>query len=731
MNEDELETLINETKWLYLGSGGFNLVGYSETDLTLGGYTGKWIYKIQKKESDFSKPDRVVAKWNLINPGFPAFKTKKGWIAPYVGNQQATDEQIAKKLIEIYRGSRHIIVDACVQNNFLQFQGETICVDFDMAVRRNSFVSSQFYRKSLEYNKFFEGFEAKGYTLTVACIKNLLYLESCLRYRQIKDDYLSYRVISLLTDFRLNDFDFPLSVSIMEILTLICRLDPDETIPGELLKGFYLKHFEDDAAIASILTKEQIEKTLEKIIRSIPNLMKYLANQKNPIVLEFLLTQDPALLALTDGFGCTLMHFAALYNNTSMTTFLLGQHISLSSVNAMGLTAIDMAISLGSYDVAQLLYEAGDRVSPGMADSKYNLFFAVFCGLRELVESIIEASPDLLQSVDNLGRNALYFAVNKGHTDLVHYLIIQGVEIRVKEPDTGLTLLDCAVTKKHTAIMPLLKSAGLVTTIKHMALGNEEIHQLIEKNDYEHFKLLIEINPSVATYFCSKGYLPIHYAAAYGQVECVQYLIEMGIKPESPTKRSSHSYSEMTVLDIAILNNRKAVVEYLSKNWSLVPHLRAPRDAMFFAVRHGLLPLLKQLIDHDRELVNIKDEFNQSPLLHAAALGHQAIVVYLIHHGSALNESSQHAERGLFREHCQHNGYTPLDWAIYRQKRAVVETLKLAGARADCFKEPEPTPAAERRAQPEKKSSWTSFFNRSKKSETNDPRASCASRVYE
>lgn len=75
------------------------------------------------------------------------------------------------------------------------------------------------------------------------------------------------------------------------------------------------------------------------------------------------------------------------------------------------------------------------------------------------------------------------------------------------------------------------------------------------------------------------------------------------------------------------------------------------------AAKSGNLILVRQLIDKNPELLDIADEYNQTPLLWAAAYGHEEIVDYLIEKSANLNIKTDYPNS-------VNHGKTPLCYAI-------------------------------------------------------------------
>jgi hypothetical protein len=75
-----------------------------------------------------------------------------GWIAPYIRGTQPTDNEIIKKLFEIYQKTGRIVVDGFVKANFIKMlSGEVVCIDVGFALKLENRMDRQQSRESLDF----------------------------------------------------------------------------------------------------------------------------------------------------------------------------------------------------------------------------------------------------------------------------------------------------------------------------------------------------------------------------------------------------------------------------------------------------------------------------------------------------------------------------------------------------------------------------------------------------
>ena len=219
-----LTSIVKSALWTPIGKGSYNEALISDRELTIYGRKGYWVGKTPHDESEMlSASTRAVRKWNELNPEYPAYLSIFGMIVPYLGKTPATDDQIAVKIVDIYRQTRNIILDAGGRNNFLVHEGKVICVDVDVALRRGSLVSDSFRTERDMIEDYLVGCSRAGKPQTVSVIRTLLYLQKHLAPKDIKDEYINLQFIEKLHILR--DAKLALTPQIMSGLLDIIRSD--------------------------------------------------------------------------------------------------------------------------------------------------------------------------------------------------------------------------------------------------------------------------------------------------------------------------------------------------------------------------------------------------------------------------------------------------------------------------------------------------------------------------
>lgn len=243
------EKKASKYSWQAIGYGGYNRAWRSLTDEQLvsgSSYAGPWVLKhptVSSKDlvsNEMNQKERGVRLWNEINKDLPiAGLYKKGWVAPYIqSSRQATDDEIALKLIEIYLDTRRIILDAATSGNFLTVldTGKVILVDVDLALRRRNSQASLNFSQTLDvrFASYWDDASLKkSMSQTINVTQNLLFLENNLEPDVIDqldtENLITLQNIIVLTWLRENNrpLDVDLFYKIASLTDIELEITPD------------------------------------------------------------------------------------------------------------------------------------------------------------------------------------------------------------------------------------------------------------------------------------------------------------------------------------------------------------------------------------------------------------------------------------------------------------------------------------------------------------------------
>lgn len=163
----------------------------------------------------------------------------------------------------------------------------------------------------------------------------------------------------------------------------------------------------------------------------------------------------------------------------------------IAARDALGNTALILAVNLGHHEIAELLLAAGVRP---------DIHEAASIGRTELVGQLLDTDGSLIDSYSPEGFTALALAAHFGHIGTLEFLISRGANVNaVSKHAMKVTPLHAALFGRQIEAAKMLVAAGADVTQKRGGAG-----------------------------WPRAGWTALHYCAVYGFAELVEPLIERG-----------------------------------------------------------------------------------------------------------------------------------------------------------------------------------------------------------
>ena len=283
--------------------------------------------------------------------------------------------------------------------------------------------------------------------------------------------------------------------------------------------------------------------------------------------------------------GWNPLHSAARGGNVGIIETLLSSGLDINSSTNCGTTPLMVAAANGHERAVNLLLSKG--ADPHLKDfMEGNLLHAAADGGNtSIVKTMLYCDIDI-DSKDKHSVTPLLFAVMKDHVEVVKYLLQQGA-------DTSLTY---GFTKRNA--LHIASQNGSVATIEML--------------------LSYELKPDSRD---GEGNTPLAIAAALGQIEAVNCLLEHGADPSLKGKFG------WSLLHFAAMSDNVIIIEtMLSKGLDI--NSRAQTLGItpaMVSIRFGKLEALKYLLEKGD---------GTTPLMVAAAMGQERAVNLLLSKGA-------------------------------------------------------------------------------------------------
>ncbi len=430
------------------------------------------------------------------------------------------------------------------------------------------------------------------------------------------------------------------------------------------------------------------ELSVAKGISPLPTLWE-LAEKSHLGLVQYLVEYQYQSVDAQDSMGWTPLHSAAANGRLGIVQYLLNQGAHLNATNKAGDSPFDKAIQTDHLNVVKYLIEkqgldvniknhlgqaplhvaaANGRLSIvqyllsqgahlNTTDNTGNLPLdkAIQTGRLNVVKYFIDEQDLNVNGENYLGQTPLHVAAAHGRLNIIQYLLSQGAHLNATD-SAGNLPLDKAIQSSRLNVIEYLTdnqsvlrgnnqtNDGLITLYEAAKRGRLDIIKYFFKNKSEQ---------GITNTFLSSHLL--HYAAYYGYLSLVEYLI--GQNADLETKNNLGN----TPLHTAVLGEQLEAVKYLIKKGA---HLKAinnlgqtpfqiaaskedPHMVQYFveqqneavgnlmdAIRNNYLGIVKYLIESEKADLQTRDQHYKDNIIHHATIHAKLnLIQYLIHNG--------------------------------------------------------------------------------------------------
>lgn len=250
-------------------------------------------------------------------------------------------------------------------------------------------------------------------------------------------------------------------------------------------------------------------------------------------------------------------------------------------------------------------------------------------GKMDVVLNFLDKNPQDIDKVDEEGYTALMYAALEGHENLVSVLLLGNADVNKSAKD-GLTplLLSCVEGNINIIKKLLLKKANFNAVDKD---GNGVLHIAAINGYSEICKFFVDLKVDL-NFKNKQGRTPLHLAAEEGHANTSETLIKMGANPKLRA-------FDKSPLDLAAENGHKNVCRVIINSGVKVnSSSRCEHTALHLAARHGHLEVVKLLVEEFGADINVKNQYNNTPLSLAVHSKHGKVAEYLINAGCNLTK---------------------------------------------------------------------------------------------
>uniref|UniRef100_A0A674G8U6 Ankyrin repeat domain 52 n=1 Tax=Taeniopygia guttata TaxID=59729 RepID=A0A674G8U6_TAEGU len=388
-----------------------------------------------------------------------------------------------------------------------------------------------------------------------------------------------------------------------------------------------------------------------------------------------ILIQNGSEIDCADKYGNTPLHVAARYGHELLISTLMTNGADTARRGIHDMFPLHLAVLFGFSDCCRKLLSSGQ-------------LYSIVSSLSN--EHVLSAGFDI-NTPDSLGRTCLHAAASGGNVECLNLLLSSGADLRRKDKFGRTPLHYAAANGSYQCAVTLVTAGAAVNepdgkgcSALHYAAasdtyrraevpcGGSEEEPLKESRLKEAFfclEFLLDngADPSLRD---KQGYTAVHYAAAYGNRQNLELLLEMSFNCLEDVESSV----PVSPLHLAAYNGHcealKALAETLV-NLDVRDH--KGRTALYLATERGASECVQVLTSHGASALVKERKRKWTPLHAAAANGNTDSLHLLIDSG----------ERADITDVMDIHGQTPLMLAIMNGHVDCVHLLLDKGSTAD------------------------------------------------
>lgn len=330
-----------------------------------------------------------------------------------------------------------------------------------------------------------------------------------------------------------------------------------------------------------------------------------------------------------------------------------------------GRNAVDLARAEKLHDLARELQNLG-----GVAHLYHTLMDLARDGRDDSLKELLGKTPDIdLGMQDNNGWTALTFAAVSGHTSTIALLLEAGAKVDMPDHEGATPLLYAALEghvdavkllMKHGASLnvctsrgwtPLLASIGhcKIPMVQYLLEQGVDVNQanddgetaliLAAANGQDTIVSLLLAHGARVDDVDRYGWTALMVAAAYGRYMVLELLLNGGADLERQDDKG------WTPLLCAASAGSVSSLDLLVQKGANLSHTdKEKRSALVIACGLGHSRVVRYLVENCKVPVNELDNQGWTPLMHAAALGRDQVVDFLLRNGADATVKNQLGE---------------------------------------------------------------------------------------
>nr|XP_015199568.1 PREDICTED: LOW QUALITY PROTEIN: serine/threonine-protein phosphatase 6 regulatory ankyrin repeat subunit C [Lepisosteus oculatus] len=383
-----------------------------------------------------------------------------------------------------------------------------------------------------------------------------------------------------------------------------------------------------------------------------------------------------------DKYGNTPLHVAAKYGHELLISTLMTNGADTARRGIHGMFPLHLAVLYGFSDCCRKLLSSGQ-------------LYSIVSSLSN--EHVLSAGFDI-NTPDNLGRTCLHAAASGGNVECLNLLLSSGADLSKKDKFGRTPLHYAAANGSYQCTVALVSAGAEVNegdnkgcTPLHYSAASETFRRVDRHYSGSHEN---EEERAKETFFCleflldsgadpavrnKQGYSAVHYAAAHGNKQNLELLLEMSFNCLEDVESSI----PVSPLHLAAYNGHCEALRVLSETLvSLDVRDAAGRSALYLAAQKGHTDCVEVLVSHGASCV-LKDCSSMDMSSPTRQQRRVCVSLAANGHTDCLHMLIDGGEKADVTDVMDAQGQTPLMLAVLGSHTDCVHLLLEKGATAD------------------------------------------------
>uniref|UniRef100_A0A8C8BKK8 Ankyrin repeat domain 52 n=1 Tax=Otus sunia TaxID=257818 RepID=A0A8C8BKK8_9STRI len=334
--------------------------------------------------------------------------------------------------------------------------------------------------------------------------------------------------------------------------------------------------------------------------------------------------------------GKSPLHMAAIHGRFTRSQILIQNGSEIDCADKYGNTPLHVAARYGhELLISTLMTNGADTARRGIHDM-FPLHLAVLFGFSDCCRKLLSSGFDI-NTPDNLGRTCLHAAASGGNVECLNLLLSSGADLRRRDKFGRTPLHYAAANGSYQCTVTLVTAGASINeadckgcTPLHYAAASDTYRRWTHSgNSHDTEEEPLKESRLKEAFFCleflldngadpslrdKQGYTAVHYAAAYGNRQNLELLLEMSFN----CLEDVESTIPVSPLHLAAYNGHCEALKTLAEtlvNLDVRDH--KGRTALYLATERGSTECVEVLTSHGASAL-VKERKRKWTPLHAA-----------------------------------------------------------------------------------------------------------------